>query len=83
MGETGWHGLARAQRNRPTVHCKHESRELWPSVFPDLPILRRFLQDKYPDIRLAGIFTREALQGRGQMGVYWLDMLQGQERAHR
>src|ERR671936_83869 len=39
MGETGWHGLARAQRNRPTVHCKHESRELWPSVlYPPNPL---------------------------------------------
>ena len=51
--------------------------------FPDFPVLRSFLQDKYPDIRLASIFTREALQGKRQMRVDWLDTLQGQERARR
>jgi hypothetical protein len=45
--------------------------------FPDLPVLRSFLQDKYPDIRFAGIFTREALPGRGPMGVYWLSYCKG------
>lgn len=51
--------------------------------FPDFAVLRDFLVDKYPDIRLASIFTHDALQYRGQMGVYWLDMLQGQERTPR
>jgi len=48
--------------------------------FPDLPLLWRFRQDKHNAIHLADIFTQERLQGRGQMGAYWLEMLQGQER---
>ncbi len=53
------------------------------SDFPNFPVLRGFLRDKYPNIHLAGIFTRDALQDRGQMGMYWLDMLQEQERVQR
>ncbi len=48
--------------------------------FADLPQLRQFLEDKYPDIRLARVFTEESLKDRGQMGAYWLEMLRGQEK---
>jgi len=47
--------------------------------FADLPLLHQFLQDKYPDIQLARIFTKESVTRRGQMGVYWLSMLESQE----
>lgn len=46
----------------------------------ELPGLRRFLRDKHGDIQLAAIFTTGSLDHRGQMGEYWLAMLQSQER---
>jgi hypothetical protein len=48
--------------------------------YADLLLLHNFLQDKYPDIRLAQVFTKESVTQRGQMGRYLLSMLEGQEQ---
>ncbi len=47
--------------------------------FSNLSLLQEFLQDKYPNIRLATIFTDESFVGRGQMGVYWQAMFDSQK----